>query len=659
MNEATQRVTLPSGFTFDRAAAAAHTMLPLHTHDVVSSRGLEEGTTKFALRDKPAGVTLSFNTDGFVAALNTALAGSTAGYVMQLRQHGQPIASAQVGWAQEPSDGAESWAQNVRMHIASCSKLVTAIAMTRTLAANNLPPSTKIIDYLPTYWAKGPNIDKITFTELLTHTSGFRVVGSDMSYPTMKAQVAGGVTTANLGQYSYQNMNFGICRILIPVMNGTIPANTVFPPPFEDQLWDFATVKAYADYVAHYLFQPASVSGPTLSHPAPDALAYSFPPGGGWNSGDLTTESGGAGWHMSVDDLLDVMGCFRRQGTIMSPAAAQNMLDAGFGIDVIQPTNLGTLYNKNGLWQSGASQTEQSLAYFLPRDMELVVLANSPIGNPAQFFRNVVTQTYLDNIAPEIPVGGWIARHGLTAQQYQEAFNDYVGNHGMQLMDVSGYGSAAPLYAALWVKTASPPAWQARHGLTAVDYQATFNQLTAAGYSPVLVNGYGTSAGPRFACIFQQGVTGAWVARHGLTAAQYQAAFNQFTGEGYVLDWVSGYFDGSQDLYAAIWRKHVGAPAWQARHGLSADEYQAFFNNVTAQGYKPVVVCGYSDGVQDRYAAIFRHIPGAPAWQARHGLTPAQYQSTFNQLVAQGYRLELVSGYSTGSQDRIAAIWTK
>jgi hypothetical protein len=54
---------------------------------------------------------------------------------MQLRQHGQPIASAQVGWAKQYSDGAESWVQSVRMQIASCSKLITAIAMTRTLAA--------------------------------------------------------------------------------------------------------------------------------------------------------------------------------------------------------------------------------------------------------------------------------------------------------------------------------------------------------------------------------------------------------------------------------------------------------------------------------------------------------------------------------------------
>ena len=149
------------------------------------------------------------------------------------------------------------------------------------------------------------------------------------------------------------------------------------------------------------------------------------------------------------------------------------------------------------------------------------------------------------------------------------------------------------------------------------------------------------------------------MARHGLTADQYQAAFNEFTGQGYALDWVSGYLGNGQDLYAAIWRKDPGIPAWQARHGLTADQYQAFFNEVTAQGYKPVVVCGYSDGAQARYAAIFRRIAGAPEWQARHGLTAADYQATFDQLVAQGYRLGLVSGYSLASQDRFAAIWTK
>ena len=112
--------------------------------------------------------------------------------------------------------------------------------------------------------------------------------------------------------------------------------------------------------------------------------------------------SGGAGWHMSADDLLKVMGTFRRKGSIVSVAAAQGMLDNGFGIDVSMQTPLGTLYNKGGLWGNPGNQVEQSLAYFLPKDMELVVMVNSPVGSPAKFFRDVVTNIYVDNVRPRL-----------------------------------------------------------------------------------------------------------------------------------------------------------------------------------------------------------------------------------------------------------------
>jgi hypothetical protein len=229
--------TLPqaalAGIAFDRAAADAHIMEPPQLAGIRSSRGREEGVVNPTV-NPPAGGPLGFNTDGFVAALNTALAAHTAGYAMELREHGLVIASNQAGGALLGSDGSEPWADNIRMHIASCSKLITAMAMTRTLAAHNLPPDRAIFDFLPTYWQKGQNIDKINFHNLMTHTSGFNVVTSNSTYPWMKSQVAAGVTMAAYGQYAYENMNFGLCRILIPVINGNIPAGYNFPPASQD-----------------------------------------------------------------------------------------------------------------------------------------------------------------------------------------------------------------------------------------------------------------------------------------------------------------------------------------------------------------------------------------------------------------------------------------
>ena len=46
----------------------------------------------------------------------------------------------------------------------------------------------------------------------------------------------------------------------------------------------------------------------------------------------------------------------------------------------------------------------------------------------------------------------------------------------------------------------------------------------------------------------------------------------------------------------------------------------------------------------------------AQQWQARHGLTSAEYQTTFNDLTKQGYRLKCLSGYVSGGVERYAGL---
>ena len=294
------------------------------------------------------------------------------------------------------------------MHVASCSKIVTAIAMTKLLNNKSMAYDTAIIDYLPGYWTKGPDVNQITFANLMTHTSGLAYgdTSSRSDFAFMKEQIAAGTT--KLGQYSYQNMNFGLCRILISTINGNIPVDWSLPisggpGPLLDPLWDWITLSAYQAYVNANVFAPAGVSGPTLTHEAADALAYNFPvSGNGWNSGDLTTMAGGAAWHMSVDELLNVMGTFRRSGTIMSPTDAQTLLDDSFGIDWTMNTPLGTYYAKNGMWSDGSGHKEQSVAFYLPAQMELVLLVNSPVTSGDSFLYTIVSNAYTNNIVKRV-----------------------------------------------------------------------------------------------------------------------------------------------------------------------------------------------------------------------------------------------------------------
>ncbi|HEY5802025.1 MAG TPA: hypothetical protein VIT92_17510 [Burkholderiaceae bacterium] len=236
----------------------------------------------------------------------------------------------------------------------------------------------------------------------------------------------------------------------------------------------------------------------------------------------------------------------------------------------------------------------------------------------------------------------WQARHGLSGIEYQQAF-DSLTRQGYRLTDVSGYGVAGQdRYAAIWEKSEGP-AWQARHGLNTAQYQQTFDRLAQQGLRPVHVSGYTVGGQDRYAAIWQAKPGVAWVARHGLSAAQFQQEFDRLLREGYRLTDVSGYNVGGQDRYAAIWEKSPG-PAWQARHGLTSSQYQQTFNQLAQQGFRLAHISGWSSGTDYRYAAIWVKNPG-PAWVARHGMVSDVYQEEFDALVKDGYRLKNVSGY--------------
>jgi hypothetical protein len=398
------------GVDISEAQLRAHEMRPLHLDGASSDRGrLDLPTPPEPSPDATEPLPElhphhRLDVDGFIAALESALTSEVAGYSLRLNEHGATIRTADWNWAKEPQDTAEGWTTHTRMHVASLSKQITAIAMTRLLDNRRIPYNAKIIDYLPAYWTKGPNVGQITFANLMTHTSGlnYGVSSSASDFQFMKAQIAAG--TSHLGQYWYQNMNFGLCRILLATIHGNIPVDFSLPPlfglnAFNDIVWDAITLAAYESYAAARVFSPSGVSGPTLTHQPLDALAYNFPvSGSGWNSGDLTTMAGGAGWHMTVDELLDVMGTFRRRGTIMSPFHAQTMLDDGFGIDWTVSTPLGTYYAKNGFWYDGSGQMEQAVLFYLPHDMEFVLLVNSPVGTPAEFLYTLVANAYTSSI---------------------------------------------------------------------------------------------------------------------------------------------------------------------------------------------------------------------------------------------------------------------
>ncbi|MEO7509210.1 MAG: serine hydrolase domain-containing protein, partial [Pyrinomonadaceae bacterium] len=305
-------------------------------------------------------------------------------------------------YAQTPSDLNKFWTGNTRMHVASVSKLLTSMALLKALSKKGISYQHRISDYLPAYWDQGPKIDQITFQDLLQHHSGFIVGKSATSYHTMKTVIQRGVNgSGSNAEYAYQNSNFGLMRIMIPILNGDLDRSAVFSADgiINDQIWDGLTIGFYHDYLQANVFDPAGVHNVgfiPLPAAADGAVAYRFPALNlhGWNSGDTSTVAGGAGWRLTLSELMKVVDQFRRRNTIVPSATAQMILDKKFGIDQNIETPLGRIYNKNGGWHHNGT-TEQCVVYFMPDGIEVGVFVNSPLGAQNFSLRNAVKDNYL------------------------------------------------------------------------------------------------------------------------------------------------------------------------------------------------------------------------------------------------------------------------
>ena len=88
----------------------------------------------------PGGLPYYLDVGAFQVALDNALKNVVAGYVAQLRQSDQILFTNAWQYAKRPQDGSELWTADVQMHVASVSKLMTAMAMMVLFRDHSISP---------------------------------------------------------------------------------------------------------------------------------------------------------------------------------------------------------------------------------------------------------------------------------------------------------------------------------------------------------------------------------------------------------------------------------------------------------------------------------------------------------------------------------------
>jgi hypothetical protein len=274
-------------------------------------------------------------------------------------------------------------------NIASVSKTMTSVAVLQLLTKNKITIDSKISPYLYTDWSQGLNINALTFRELLTHTSGFgqlpnNACGNGLDYFSLKAIIAGGVSSSNIGKPQYGNCNFALMRELMPALMGQ-PLNSI--PDGSQRAQKSAS--HYVTYMNAHVFKPVGIPPRQCKPPAGtgDILSYPFPAGStsGIDWGDWTLLCGGGGWVLSGNDIFNVVNDLANGKALLTNAEKQQMFSDCLGWDCAVRNDCPTPYVcKNGDLTNGNGINIWTYAGIVKCNVPVVVVVNSPLPAPYQ-----------------------------------------------------------------------------------------------------------------------------------------------------------------------------------------------------------------------------------------------------------------------------------
>ena len=341
--------------------------------------------------------TRNLDADAFVAGLHADLAAQPiCGYTLRVRRDGVTTHTMIWNWARRPQDPAQlGWKPDIKMHVASVSKLVTAMAMVKLLRDKGVSYDALVSPYLPSYLSVGPNLSGLTFRQLLSHRSGFRQPSRGLpntggpnggyDYGQFKTLYATGVKAADVNQYEYHNGNFIALRVALSVLTGLVDRNAFSSSVVPDESWDSLSAGYYLYYARQNVLLPSFCQADIIP-PSGGSLGYAPDLSLKGMNANAMASAGTAGWWFSVDEIMNIMNTFWQSNAIVPQTVARRALREGLTGEDPWPFQFHRgkpdCFMKGGYWDDDAKKTTQCVVVFAPRNVEIAVFVNSPIpGN--------------------------------------------------------------------------------------------------------------------------------------------------------------------------------------------------------------------------------------------------------------------------------------
>lgn len=378
------------GTAFPDSAIIVSDLSALTLNTVYNVRAYIKTTSGIAYGNTAAFTTLPDYTQRLVRILRDSLSGRDFGYSFILTKNGKVVGEGYEGLQARKIEqsGEIPLTLNSGMQIASMTKTLTSIAFLQLTQQYNIKATDKILDYLPDYWIKGPNIQLITFADLMKHQSGITGLGenclngafAENVWWGLNALIEKGIKTENHGSYCYQNANFGLFRILIPAILGY-----QFSDPVTDNT---ETIRIYEEYISTRIFEKAGVATeqPLNNDTVKPTFGYSYPyeqNSYGFNPGDFSASAGAYGFYLSASDASKIYSSVfaTSDESILSARLKDTLLLNGYG-SYSTITSQGKFYYHDGWWHSGLGsgikpRGFRSIWIKGPDELTLVLFTNS------------------------------------------------------------------------------------------------------------------------------------------------------------------------------------------------------------------------------------------------------------------------------------------
>jgi CubicO group peptidase (beta-lactamase class C family) len=217
-----------------------------------------------------------------------------------------------------------------------------------------------------------------------------------------------------------------------------------------------------------------------------------------------------------------------------------------------------------------------------------------------------------------------------------------------------------------WLAVLALPAsavdWVARHGLSSAEFQSEFSIWTAAPYNFRLVSvcGYEEAGAAKFAAVWEKKSDSiAWVAHHQMSTAQFENLRTNYAAQNLQPVFLSGFGVGGTNFFSGIW-EYAADTNVQTRAGLSSTDYFTAEAALAIQGYKQSFLWEYTVGGTNYFNGIWRKdLPAGYTWTNAEHRTSAQYQQDFNAASAGGFELVAASGSFVDGTNFYTGLWRK